>query len=90
MGNIGSLDGVFWISLAASTSGMIGTALVYFFGVPRQVDTGGINFTSLEGDQRYDQAEMARIARFKMLGNTGLALIFLAFLLQLLGLLVDR
>lgn len=67
---------------------MVGTALIYIFGVPRQVDTGGVNVLSLSGDQRYDLDEIARIKRFKRLGNAGLTLIFLAFSTQLLALLL--
>ena len=66
--------------------GMIGTALIYFFGVPRQIDTGGIVTLSLSGDQRYDVGEQERIKRFKLWGNTGLFLVFAAFCLQFIAL----
>lgn len=88
MEELGSSGVIFWIAVAASASGMIGTALVYFYGVPRQTDTGGVSFLLLEGDN--DADEIARIARFKLRGNLGLTLIFVAFLLQLLGLLLER
>lgn len=78
----------FAASVTGLCCGMAGTALIYFFGVPRQVDTGGVNVLSLSGDQRYDIDELARIRRFKWWGNTGLALVFLAFLLQFLALLL--
>jgi hypothetical protein len=80
----------FWIGVVSSTSGMIGTVLIYRYGVPQQVDTGGVRFLSLSGDERFDADEIARIARFKRLGNFGLGLIGLAFLLQLLGLILAR
>lgn len=68
---------------------MTGTVLIYFFGVPRQTDTGGVVLLALEGDAGADDAEIERIRKFKKLGNIGLALIFLAFLLQLLGVLLS-
>jgi hypothetical protein len=42
------------------------------------------------GDEGIDEAEKAKIEQFKFLGNLGLGLIFVAFLLQLLGLLLAR
>jgi hypothetical protein len=80
----------FALNLAGLSFGMAGTALIYFFGVPRQVDTGGVNVLSLSGDERYDPDEIARINRFKRLGNTGLGLVFLAFSLQLIALLLGK
>jgi hypothetical protein len=65
---------------------MIGTGLIYFFGVPRQADTGGVVFLALEGDQGIDRSELGRIKKYKRRGNAGLALVFLAFLLQLISL----
>lgn len=82
---LGSPCVVFWLAVAASTSGMAGTALVFFFGVPRQTDTGGRGYLVLEQE---DEGEKARIRHFKRLGNLGLALIFVSFLLQLVTLLL--
>jgi hypothetical protein len=68
--------------------GMVGTALIYFFGVPRQIDTGGIVTLSLEGDQRCDTGEQQRISRFRRWGNIGLGSVFAAFCLQLIALML--
>lgn len=77
----------FWFNAAGLVSGTIGTILIYFYGVPRQIDTGGRGRLLLEGT---DDAELSRIRRFKRIGNMGLALIALAFVLQFVGLIVDR
>jgi len=70
-------------------SGMLGTSLIYYFGVPRQIDTGGIVTLSLSGDQRYAPGELERIARFKWWGNVGLGLVFAAFCLQFVALVLS-
>lgn len=62
--------------------------LIFLFGVPRQTDTGGVNYLTLSGDQRYNAEELARIKRFKGRGQLGLGFVFLAFCLQLAGLIV--
>jgi hypothetical protein len=69
---------------------MAGTALIYFYGVPKLVDNGGAVFLALEGDEAHDAHEAARIRRFKGRASWGFKLIGLAFLLQLLGLLLAR
>ena len=74
---------IFWTQVIGLCCGVTGTVLIYFFGVPRQIDTGGVNVLSLSGDQRYDVQEIVRIKRFKRWGATGIALVALAFLLQL-------
>ena len=78
----------FWLDVMGLCFGVIGTIMIYFFGVPRQVDNGGVNFLSLSGDERYDADEIARIARFKRRGNAGLILVGLAFVFQLAGRLI--
>ena len=69
---------------------MAGTFLIFRYGVPRQIDTGGINFISLSGDQKYDTNEIERIKHYKRLGYTGIWLLFSAFLLQLVALLLGN
>jgi hypothetical protein len=84
---LASLDVPFWLTLVSSTSGMAGTALIFFFGVPRQTDTGGRISLVLEQE---DEGEKARIKCYKQLGNVGISLIFVAFLLQFFALLLDQ
>jgi hypothetical protein len=67
------------------SSGMMGTALIHFFGVPRQTDTGGATYLCSEQE---DEDEKCRIRVFKRWGNVGLSLVFFAFLFQLLALIV--
>lgn len=78
------------LNVAGLCSGMVGTVLIYRFGVPRQVDTGGVSVLSLSGDARYDYEEIARIKLFKCWGKVGLSLVFLAFSLQLLAIILDH
>jgi len=76
------------LNLGGLLSGMAGTVLLYYFGVPRQVDTGGVVLLALEGDQGIDRDEQGRIRRFKRLGRLGLGFLFVAFLLQFVALLL--
>jgi hypothetical protein len=78
------------LSILGLCSGMVGTVLIYLFGVPRQIDTGGVNVLSLSGDARYDYDEIARIKLFKRRGTIGLTLVGLAFFFQLIALLLDH
>lgn len=78
----------FWLNVLGLGCGMAGAALIFLFGVPRQTDTGGVNYLTLSGDQRYNAEELARIKRFKGRGQLGLGFVFLAFCLQLAGLIV--
>ena len=80
----------FWISVASAVSGMAGTVLIYCYGVPKLIDNGGAVHMVYSGDEGIDEPEKAKIEQFKFLGNLGLGLIFVAFLLQLLGLLLAR
>jgi membrane protein YqaA with SNARE-associated domain len=80
---LASLDVASWLSLVSSASGVVGTALIYFFGVPKQTDTGGRISLALEQE---DEGEKARIKSYKQLGNLGLLLIGAAFLLQVFAL----
>jgi hypothetical protein len=80
----------FWISVASAISGMAGTALIYRYGVPKLVDNGGAVYLALEGDEAYDPDEASRINRCKRRAAWGFKFIGLAFLLQLLALLLAR
>jgi hypothetical protein len=81
-----SFDAIgFWVNIAAMSSGMMGTVLIQFFGVPRQIDTGGADYICTE---QTNEDEKRRIRSFKRWSNVGLGLVFFAFLLQLLALIV--
>jgi hypothetical protein len=58
------------------TFGLIGTCLIFYFGVPRQIDTGGKIGMCLE---REDEQEAKKIKKYKFWGNIGLILIALSF-----------
>jgi hypothetical protein len=70
----------FYLNIIGLCCGMLGTVLIYLFGVPRQIDNSGFGAIILE---QPDMSEVARIRRYRRLGNTGLALVFAAFALQL-------
>lgn len=61
------------------TLGFAGTVLIYLYGVPRQIDTKGSIYLVCE---EQDSQEIDKIKRFKFLGNLGLLLIALSFVLN--------
>lgn len=63
----------------SSTFGFAGTVLIYFYGVPRQIDNQGKFYLVLEEN---DPQEIDKIKRFKFWGNFGLLLIALSFVLN--------
>jgi hypothetical protein len=77
----------FWLNIAAMSSGMTGTVLIQFFGVPRQIDTGGAIYLCCEHE---DEDEKRRIRVFKRWSIIGLSLLSVAFLLQLVALIVAK
>jgi len=70
------------LNLISYTSGLLGTVMVFKFGVPSLIDTDGK--ISLLAEQE-DEAEKNKIAKYKCLGKCGLGLIAFGFLLQMLG-----
>jgi nitrogen fixation protein len=66
--------------------GFIGTVLIYFFGVPKQIDNGGYGHVIIP---QTDLEEIKKIKKYKFWGNTGLILIALGFLFNLLILLLN-
>jgi hypothetical protein len=75
-----------FLAYASPISGFIGTALIFFFGVPRQIDTGGLSFIALEEE---DEEEKKKITKYKFYGNMGLFLIALGFFCQIVYLLIS-
>ncbi len=67
------------ITIASAICGMLGTLLIYFFGVPKQIDTGGAIYIVTPNK---DENEQKKIAKYKKFGNVGLFLIGISFLLQ--------
>lgn len=60
--------------------GFLGTLLLFFYGIPKQIDTGGAISIVCDG---VDQEEQKKIERYKFLGNLGLWLIAVGFLMNL-------
>jgi hypothetical protein len=61
--------------------GLTGTCLIFYFGIPRQIDTGGRTSMCLEQE---DEEEKKKIITYKRWGNGGLFLIGLSFFMQFL------
>ncbi|MFA6608472.1 MAG: hypothetical protein WCT07_01005 [Candidatus Paceibacterota bacterium] len=64
--------------------GLLGTIIIFFFGLPPKVDVDGNNYLLL---QKTDEKEKVRARKYKKLSYFGLLLIALSFLLQILKLL---
>ena len=66
--------------------GLIVTVLIFFFGVPRQIDTGGhTGFIALESSIADQNRKKEKIKSYKHWSFLGLLFIFLSFLLALIG-----
>ncbi|AUH74262.1 hypothetical protein [Legionella sainthelensi] len=70
-----------YINLISYFSGFIGTVLIYCYGIPNQIDTGGKITLVLEQE---DEEEKIKIKKFRRYANTGLLFIALSFLIQVL------
>jgi hypothetical protein len=68
----------FWSAL----SGLIGTVLVFFYGLPSKINENGHSNLLLE--QEDDNAKK-NSKRYKVLSYFGLSLIALSFLIQIIG-----
>lgn len=68
------------LNVLGLAAGLIGTVLLFFFGLPPDINRHGHQSLILE---QIDEAERAKGALFDRLGRIGMGLLFLAFLLQL-------
>ncbi len=68
----------FWSAL----SGLIGTILIFFFGMPPKIDPDGNSYLLLE---RNDEGEKKKAKKYKNISYFGLTLIAISFLLQLIN-----
>lgn len=69
----------FWSAL----SGFLGTVLIFFFGLPSKINEKGTGSLLLE---QIDEKEIKKSKIYKKLGYSGLGLIGLSFLFQLINL----
>ena len=76
-----------WLSGVGLVCGLVGTVLIFFFGVPRYPRRDEAGYTALALES-YDAAEVERVKWASRLGYFGVFLIGVAFALQLAGLLV--
>ena len=67
--------------------GLCGTWLIFLYGIPRKIDTGGRAGRIVAGSP--DNKEVKDIEKYKLLGNLGLVLIILSYLLSLVSLGID-
>lgn len=66
----------FWSAL----SGLSGTVLIFFFGLPSKVDPDGHSYLLLEGD---NESEKKKAKKYKLFSYLGLFFIAFSFLIQL-------
>lgn len=70
-----------YLRIASDLSGLIGSLLIFFYGIPRQIDTGGeAGMVFLSKDKQ----ELQKIKRYKFLENAGIIFIGLSFILMLI------
>ncbi|HEV8601532.1 MAG TPA: hypothetical protein VGQ87_02970 [Patescibacteria group bacterium] len=67
----------FWSAL----SGLVGSVLIFFFGLPPKLDPDGHIHLITE---QVDEQEKVKAGYYKKLGNLGILLVGLSFVLQIL------
>ena len=76
--NIGLVTNInFWTAVL----GFSGSVLLFFFGLPPKIDRDGHQHLILEG---IDKSEKKKASMYSKLGNLGMFLIAISFLLQLI------
>ncbi len=68
------------LNIFSSIFGLIGTGMIFKFGVPSRIDTGGATHVVMA---QTDKKEIKEISKYKCLGNIGLFFIFVSFSFQL-------
>ena len=69
---------IFWSAI----SGLVGTILIFFFGLPPKIDRDGHSHLILEQE---DQEEKKKAKRYLFMSYIGLILLAISFLLQLIN-----
>ncbi len=67
----------FW----SAVSGLVGTVIIFFFGLPPKVDIDGHDYLILQGENK-EEKQKAKI--FKYFSYFGLFLLALSFFLQII------
>lgn len=62
--------------------GFLGTCIVFWYGVPNQIDTGGQIFIALSQE---DENEKLKIKKYKKWSHIGLVMIAISFFIQLVS-----
>ncbi len=78
---------IFALQIASPTLGFIGTVLLFIYGIPKQIDTGGKISLILEQE---DEEEKEKIKKYKRYGNIGLILIAIGFIIDFILVFIDR
>ncbi len=68
------------LNFISAILGIIGSLMIFLFGVPKKIDTEGKISLCLEQE---DDEEKRRITKYKKLGNIGIWLITFSFIFQL-------
>lgn len=80
------LDILIDLNFISALSGLIGTILIFFFGLPPSVDLNGSIYLILEQD---DHEEKIKAKKYKSLSYLGLLLIGISFLLQIINTIIN-
>ncbi len=75
----------FNIDFWSAVSGFVGSVMLFFFQLPPRVSAGGAMHIILEG---HDEKEAKKYKKYQFLSYLALGLIALAFLLQLIKVIV--
>ncbi|WP_439407213.1 hypothetical protein [Legionella bozemanae] len=70
-----------YINIVSYIFGFIGSLIIYIYGIPNQIDTGGQISMVLEQE---DEEEKIKIKKFRKFSKFGLSLIALSFLFQII------
>ncbi len=70
------------LNFLSALTGLIGTIIIFIYGVPTKIDTKGESYMCLEG---YDTKEISDIAKYKIISKLGLGSLILSFGLQMLS-----
>lgn len=68
-----------WLNVASSTFGFLGTLLIFFYGIPNKIDTGGHSYLAVS---QINPNDIKQIRKYKIISHVGLGMLAVSFLLQ--------
>ncbi len=72
-----------FLSYLSPTTGFLGTVLLFFFGIPKRIDTGGKSMIVATPSNEEVKIEKDKTRKYNFWGNFGLGLIALSYILSL-------